>query len=33
MGEEFKINTFFDEDGEEIEKIIANFIANMLKSN
>lgn len=33
MGEDFKINTFYDEKGEELEKIIAHFIANMLKSD
>ncbi len=33
MEEEFKIHVFFNEDGEELEKIIANFLINRLKEN
>jgi len=31
--EDFKINIYFNENGEELEKIIANFLANTLKDN
>ncbi len=33
MKEDFKINIYFNENGEELEKIIANFLANTLKDN
>ena len=32
MNEDFKINIFFNEDGEELEKILSNFFINILKT-
>ena len=31
--EDFKINVFFNEDNEELEKLIANFLSSLLKEN
>lgn len=31
MNETFKINMFFDEKGEELEKIVSDYLINQLK--
>ena len=31
MNDNFKINIFFSQDGDEIEKLLANFLIKMLK--
>ena len=33
MSETFKINMYFDEKGEELEKLIKHLIINILKKN
>lgn len=33
MNEEFKINTFFCEDGEKLEKILTNYLITILNNN
>lgn len=33
MCESFKINVYFDEKGEEIEKIISGFLIDMIEKN
>ena len=30
MGKEFKINVFFNQDGEEIEEILSRFLISLL---
>ncbi len=32
MKEDFKINVFFCKDGEEIEKVLANYLINILNN-
>ena len=31
MEKEFELNVFFNNDGDELEKILSNFLSNMLK--
>ena len=33
MNEQFKVNLFFDEKGEDIEKLITYFLINKLEKN
>lgn len=33
MNETFKINIYFDEKGEELEKILSYYLINQLKEN
>ena len=33
MNETFKVNVYFDEKGEEIEKIISHLILNIMEKN
>lgn len=33
MNEEFKINVYFDEKGEEIEKIISHLLIDIIEKN
>lgn len=33
MNETFKINVYFDEKGEEIEKLISNLLVDMIEKN
>lgn len=33
MSETFKINMYFDEEGEELEELIKHLIINILKKN
>lgn len=33
MNESFKINIYFDEEGENLEKLIEHLIINMLEKN
>ena len=33
MEDSFKFNIFFDEDGEELEKIIVNYILQNIENN
>ena len=33
MNEAFKINVYFDEKGEEIEKIISHLLVNIIEKN
>lgn len=33
MSETFKINVYFDEKGEEIEKIISHFLIDIIEKN
>lgn len=32
MEGDFKINTFFDDNGEEIEKLLANYLLSVIKT-
>jgi len=33
MEEEFKVNLFFNENGEEIEKMLADYILSIIKTS
>ncbi len=33
MDKLFKVNAYFDENGEDVEKVIASYLANNLNSN